>query len=267
MPSAYYNLYEHHIAHDQGAAVVSGSEEHDVQLAISRFNNFFSDRVGLRDYAPKLTQYLATHFEMQHNVGNEDFIYFRRRSEPTELENTVDFLPYCDTTAAYQEVRYHLLFPALYHNPGTGQNVPSAAVETRCSLDVPASGATLRFRVGYRAPALVVQNTTLEAEVIALAPEGSNELNQRLMRKKFWVRGQGPDVLKKPLFDTYEVDLSGYAGQHLELVLRTIRHGMVRLRVLEHRGFGTSWEDLVLVLHDRPPRDATARESADTLAR
>jgi hypothetical protein len=250
MPSAYYNMYEHHIAHDEGAAVVRGAEEHGVSLAITRFNDFFSDRVGLRDYAPKLTNYLATHFEMQHYVGNEDFIYFRRRPEPISVQNRVDFLPYCDTTAAYNEVRYHLLFPALYHNPGTGQDTPLAAVETRCSLEVPATGATLRFRVGYRAPALVLRNTTLQVDVIALAPEGSNEFDTLLKRKRFRVEGQGPDVLKKPLFETVDVDLSQYAGQQLGLVLRTTRRGVVRLRVLEHRGFGTSFEDPVLLLHD-----------------
>jgi hypothetical protein len=132
--------------------------------------------------------------------------------------------------------------------------VPVAAVETRCALDVPPTGATVRFRVGYRAPAFVLRNTTLLAEVIALAPEGSKELNRRLMREEFQVVGQGPDVLEKPLFDAFEIDLSRYAGQHLELILRTTRRGMVRLRPLEHRGFGTSWEDPVLLLHDALPR-------------
>ena len=56
--------------------------------------------------------------------------------------------------------------------------------------------------------------------------------------------------------------LSQYAGQRVELVLRTIRRGMVRLRVLEHRGFGTSWEDPVLVLHERLPQRIAAPADA-----
>ena len=248
MPSAYYNLYEHHIAHDQGAAVVAGAERNGVNLAITRYNNFFSDRVGLRDYAPRLTHYLSTHFEMLYYVGNEDFVVFRRRAEPVPEAKTIDFLKFCDTTAGYQEVRYHLLFQALYHNPGTGQASPAATVETRCGLEVPPDGARLRFRVGYRAPALVVRDTRIIAEVIALSPAGASTPNVRLMRASFAVKAQGPIVLRQPLAREYDIDLSRYAGQRLELLLRTQRFGEVLLDPFEHRGFGTTWEDPLLVL-------------------
>ena len=58
MPSRFYNLYQHHIAHDRGAEVVAASNANDVKLALTRYDDFFSDRIGMREYASDLTDYL-----------------------------------------------------------------------------------------------------------------------------------------------------------------------------------------------------------------
>ncbi len=256
MPSAYYNLYEHHIVHDGGAAVVKGDLEHGGPLAITRYNDFFSDRVLLREYAPALVDYLKTHFDMKYTVGHEDFIHLERRSEPRPKPRTVSILPWCNTSRGYQTVREHLLFPALYHDPGTGGEMPTATVETPCDVPVPREGATFVVRLGYRAPAVVVRNTTLTMEVLAV---GANE-KLLLAHEVFTVEPALPVARRKPVAPELRIDLTPWAGRTVRLILRTIRRGQVHVRPLEPRGFGTVWEGPELVLHGgAAPRRAAAR--------
>jgi hypothetical protein len=243
MPSTYYNMYEHHIAHDGGAAVIRGAEESGVRLAITSYNDFFSDRRGMREYAPDLIRYLETHFEMKYTVGREDFVHLVRRAVPIELPRETKLLPYCDISRGYQEIREHLLFPALYHDPGTGDEMEAATIETPCDVPVPSSGATLSVRVDYRAPAAVVRNTTLVAEILVVGPDSKT----LVARKLFRVEPQGEDVRRIPLAPEIRVDLGRWAGQSTRLLLRTIRRGKVMTRPLEPRGFGTIWQDPVLV--------------------
>jgi hypothetical protein len=243
MPSAYYNQYEHHIAHDQGAAVVEGAERTGARLAVTRFNDFFSDRVGLRDYAPKLAAYLRTHFEMKYTVGREDFIHLERRDEPIALPEETSLLPGCDTSRGYQHVREHLLFPALYHDPGTGGEMEAATIETLCEVAVPREGATLTVRVGYQAPSTVMPDTTLTAEILVVG----RDQKTRVARKHFRVEPQGIDVRRRALAQELRVDLSAWAGRRVRLLLRTTRRGRVHMQPLERQGFGTVWEDPKLV--------------------
>lgn len=243
LPSAYYNQYEHHIVHDQGEAIVAGAERTRAPLAITRFNDFFSDRVGLRDYAPKLTDYLRTHFEMKYTVGREDFMHLQRRDEPIPLPEETKILPYCDTGRGYQRIREHLLFPALYHEPGTGAEMEVAAIETLCEVPVPREGATLTVRVGYRSPSTVAPNTTLTAEILAI---GENQ-KTLLARRHFRVEPQGIDVRRRSLAPELRVDLSPWAGGQARILLRTTRRGRVHILPLERQGFGTVWEDPKLV--------------------
>ena len=65
MPSRYYNLYAVHVAHDQGAGVVEGAKANRVQLAVAEYNDFFSERVRLREYAPALTSYIRRNFTVE----------------------------------------------------------------------------------------------------------------------------------------------------------------------------------------------------------
>jgi len=251
MPSAYYNQYEHHIAHDQGEAVVHGAEQNAGSLAITRFNDFFSDRVGLRDYAPRLARYLRTHFEMKYTVGREDFVHLQRREHPIALPDATPLLASCDLERGYQHVREHLLFPALYHEPGTGDEMEAATIETVCQVTVPEPGAELRVRVGYRAPATVAPDTTLSAEVLVLA-RGQKTL---MARKHFIVEPRSIDVRRRALAPELRVDLSPWAGEPVRLLLRTVRRGRVHVRPLERQGFGTIWQDPKLV--DTPGSSGT----------
>jgi hypothetical protein len=239
MPSAYYNLYEHHIAHDGGAAVVAGAKRSGGALAVTRFNDFFSDRVGLRDYAPALTDYLLTHFDVQYSVGREDFLHLLRRDEPRELAVAASILPHCDLSAGYQTIREHLLFPALYHDPGTGREMEAATIETLCTVPVPSAGGVFSVRIGYRAPAAALANTTLTTEVLVVG----ESVNTLMARKLFAVKGEGVAPRRKPRKPELRIDLTPWAGSNVRLLLRTVRRGRVMVRPLEQRNFGTVWED------------------------
>lgn len=247
IPSAYYNLYEHHIAHDGGAAVVAGDQARGGKLAITRFNDFFSDKVGVRDYAPVLSDYLRTHYDLRYKVGREDFVHLERRAEPREKPRTESILPHCDTTRGYQTVREHLLFPALYHDPGTGREMEAATIETLCVVPVPPSGGIFSVRIGYRAPAVVMESTTLTAEVLTI---GENE-KTLIARKVFQVEGDLGDAWRKPLDPEFRMDLAPWRGRDVRLLLRTIRRGRVHVRPFEPRGFGTVWEDPRMLLLER----------------
>lgn len=239
MPSAYYNLYDHHIAHDGGAAVVEGAKAHAGPLAIVRFNDFFSDRRGLREYAPVLVDYLRTHYDMAYKVGREDFVHLRRRETPRTDPAGRSVLPWCDTSRGYQSVREHLLFPALYHDPGTGVEMEAATIETLCTIPVPKQGGVFSVRMGYRAPARVAPRTTLTTEVLVI---GVN--TKRLVARKVFPVEADAGVPRRVAFDPeFRLDLSPWAGRELRLILRTIRRGRVEVRPLESRGFGSVWED------------------------
>jgi hypothetical protein len=240
VPSAYYNLYQHHIAHDQGAAVVEGAEAHRVQLAFTRYNNFFSDRVGLRTYAPILAEYLITHFELLFSVGTEDYLVLRKLPQPRPQLDERDLLGDCDLSSGQQiaHTRSHLLFDSLYHNPGTGVEMPRAAVQTECRVRVPAQGAELVVELGYRQPGFIMRRGSLTMEIFA---EIDGEL-RRLFRHAFPVVANIPGRYRFPPLDEFRVDLSAYAGEEVKLVLRTTRTGQVVMDPFDFRGYGTMWQ-------------------------
>ncbi len=239
MPSPYYNLYDHHIAHDGGAAVVAGARERAGPLAITRFNDFFSDHRGLRRYAPELIDYLHDEWDMKYKVGREDFVHLVRRDSPRTDAPGESILPYCDLSRGYQTVREHLLFPALYHDPGTGREMEAATIETLCSVPVPEEGGVFEVRIDYRAPASVGPRTTLTVEVLVLNPGEKIRMGRRVFQVK-----ADPGFPRRVAFQQpFRLDLSPWAGSEVRLILRTIRRGQVEIRPLEARGFGTVWED------------------------
>jgi hypothetical protein len=248
MPSAYYNLYEHHIAHDGGAAVVEGDRRNGGRLAVARFNDFFSDRVGVREYAPVLFDYLSTDFDLRYTVGREDFVHLERREAPRQLREgqSQSILAYCDISRGYQTVEEHLFFPALYHDPGTGREMEAATIETPCAVPVPAEGGVFSVRVGYRAPAAVQRNTTLTVEVLTIGEEQKT----LMARKVFRVTGDDGNPERRPLDPELRIDLDPWRGSEVRLLLRTVRRGQVQVRPLEPRGFGTVWEDPRILLRD-----------------
>ena len=219
-------------------------------------NDFFSDRVGLRTYAPELVHHLETHYEMKYTVGREDFVHLVRRPEPIAPPPVTAVLPLCDTDRGYQTVREHLLFPALYHDPGTGSEMPSATIETPCDVPVPEGGATFAVRVDYRAPATVEPGTTLTTEVLVVGAE----FKRRMASKAFRVAPQTLDAGRVAFEPELRVDLDEWAGGNVRLLLRTIRRGRVIVQPFERTGFGTVWQDPRLILRD-PPAPPRTRAS------
>jgi hypothetical protein len=234
MPSRYYNLYEHHISHDGGAGVVSGAEAHGVRLAVTRYNNFFSDRVGLREYAPDLAQYLRKQFDIEFTVAIDKYIFLARRETRLPERQTLSVLDHCDASGEDQLVREHLLFESLYHKFET--ELYSGRVETACTVTVPEI-AELAVSIGYRQPLRVRPGTSLTVEVNAHTDRGSEPLLSEtllLRRQKDW---------RSPAFPEYRIDLSRFANQEVVLSFRSVLRGEVTMNQLDMTGFAAVWQD------------------------
>ncbi|MBW2417280.1 MAG: hypothetical protein JRH19_01970 [Deltaproteobacteria bacterium] len=240
MPSPYYNLYQHHIGHDGGAGVVAGAEATRAPLAVTRYSNFFSDRVGLRDYAPALTDYLATHFSLDYGVANDDFLVLRRRPLPVPRLPALAILEHCGSTPGMrgdQEVRSHLLFDVLYQDNGNRHLAPRHRVVARCRLRVPHGAPALRLRVGYWPPELADPGASITAEVLALHDGGSETLLEVPLPI---VPMESPELLRS-FPPEHSVDLSHLAGREITLVLRSTRQGRVQRNPFAYKSFSLMW--------------------------
>lgn len=236
MPGRYYNLYEHHIAHDDGAGVVEASEAHNVDFVVSDYNNFFSDRVGLRAYAPKLATYLRTHFEPDIDIAGDRFRYLKRRETPVAARSGFDLIDNCDLSpdsSTYS--RNHLLFASLYQ--ARNLKKPNEPVITECTFTVPHRGQ-LSVSIGYRRPIAVKRNTTLTAEIWLADGENSEPLLLKVIPvrpQKGWSSPPAPE---------YQLDLGKFAGREITLLFRTIFNGRAKMGALDLGGFALVWQDL-----------------------
>jgi 4-amino-4-deoxy-L-arabinose transferase-like glycosyltransferase len=236
VPSKYYNLYQHHIALDEGQAVVDGSEEHDVQLVMTRYDNFFSDRVGLLDYAPRLSGYIISHFERAYIGGGEEYIVYRRRPTPMAETPFADALADCDVGGG--DVGRHLLFSSLYHRSIPTDPMPETGRRTVCRIQVPAGGGELSLEIGYRKPFQVASGTTLSGRIsVAHAGEQTTLLEETLRVMK----RQGTTI-EHP-YKRFHVDLSPWQGEAVELVFETRLDGYIRTHPLDYKGFAMVWRD------------------------
>ncbi|MBW2726025.1 MAG: glycosyltransferase family 39 protein [Deltaproteobacteria bacterium] len=239
MPSAYYNLYEHHISHDAGAAVAAGAEAKHATVAVTRMNNFFSDRVGFRDYAPVLADYIDTHFEQRYTIGRSEYLLYTRRVDAVESEVFVSVLEGCEREPGKTEIKEHLLFWSLYQTTGPGVENREDTVVTRCRVTVPKAGGDFVWQMDYPRPVLVRGPTTLYVEVAIEAEQKS----RRVFSEMFDVKPGDPRISRTPAAREYRVDLSDYAGQSVELILRSTRAGHLAMSANELRGFGTRWQN------------------------
>lgn len=245
MPSAYYNLYEHHIAFDGGRAVVEGAERNRVPIALTRYNNFFSDRRGLLDYAPELADYLETRFRRSIHGGNDDYILLERRRTPIDKVPFTDAFARCeigDEPPQQAELRHHLLFSALYHKSRPGHEMPVEGRTTRCAIDVPAEGGRLELEIGYRPPFKAEPRTQLDAVISVLDVVGETEV----AREHFRVAAQAGKGPQMP-YRRARVDLSPWAGQSVELVFHTTLRGRVQVHPLDFKGFAQVYRDARLI--------------------
>jgi hypothetical protein len=240
MPGRYYNLYEHHIAHDQGAGVVEAAEKHDVDLVISDFNNFFSDRIGLRDYAPKLAQYLRSRFEPRFDVAGNRFRYLLRREEPVVGVAERDAIASCDLgggTGPEVRIEEHLLFSSLYHSRRLDR--PWKPVETSCRVAIP-DRARLAVSIDYRKPYSATRDASITAEI--WIRDGDHE--EQLLSEM--IRVEGHQGLFASPGTEHVLDLSQFAGRQVTLRFRTVFRGNVRILRLspfDDGGYTLIWED------------------------
>jgi len=257
MPGRYANYYAVHIAHDQGAGVVEALRKERVKLVVAEFNDFFSERVRLRDYAPRLVDHLRRYYTPIFNVGQDQHLFLRRRVRRRPAAARQSPLLDCDVGVDdwhYRARRDHLLFETLYHPMDTGRRgiSPRRQASTLCRVSVP-NQAHLSFSLGYRQPLEVAPGTSLTAEIWA-RPWGRPELPlERIFRETIepvpvtsWV---SPPAVER------RVDLGSVAGADVMLLFRTLYEGKVIHRALDFRGFLQFWQDPQI----ESPQRATAR--------
>ncbi len=238
MPSVYYNLYEHHIAHDGGAAVAAEAEAHGTTVAITRLNNFFSDRVGIREYAPELTRYLDTHFEQRYTIGRAEYLLYTRRDDPAAPETFSSILDDCSWSGDQTEIENHLLFRSLYQTMGPGHENHEDTLVARCPVRIPEAGGEFVWQMDYPFPVKLRTPATLFVEV-QVVDRGSTS---RVFTETLSIKTAKARRSRIPAPREYRVDLSRYAGRQVELVLRSTRTGRVVMSANEIRGFGMRWQ-------------------------
>jgi hypothetical protein len=243
MPSRYYNLYAVHIARDQGAGVVAGAREAGVGLVVTDYDDFFSERARLREYAPRLADYVRREFEIAFTLASESQLFLRRRATPLPERASLDALADCDAGASSDEprsVRDHLLFRSLHHRLAPGTPGQTQERVTRCRVRVPAD-ATLALQIGYRQPLRIDRKAQLSAEIEVSEAGATPEAGAALLRTpiplgpaRSWSSPPGPQ---------FRLDLSRWAGREVELVLRTRFQGRAEMHELDFAGFAMLWQD------------------------
>ena len=238
VPSQWYNLYEHHIAADQGRGVVDQSRTQDVEMVMTRFDNFFSDRVGLLEYAPILSNHVITHYERDFIGNDENFIVYQKRDVPEEETAFTNALMDCRSESGMSEVRNHLLFSALYHKSHPLEPISSSGISTRCRIRVPEDYSLLSLEIGYRKPSWVEPGTVLDFSISIEADHKRTlilEEETRVMPKQNAIRQQP--------FSRFDLDLRRWAGQEVDLGFETRLRGNVRNHGGDLRGFAAVYRD------------------------
>lgn len=253
MPSRYYNHYAVHIAHDRGAGVVAGARAADVALVIADYDDFFSERSKLREYAPLLVDYVRREFAIDFLLGIDEQIFLRRRAAPLPASEMLDVLADCDTRSdplGRRSVRDHLLFRSLHHEFENGAPGEIQRVVTRCRLRVP-EAATLALQVGYRQPTRIDRDAELIAEIVVIDMAAKPPRAGILLHAPISV---GPALgWSSPPGPEFRLDLSRWAGREVVLAFRSSFRGSAAMNDLDFSGFAMSWQDARLDLVPAPP--------------
>ncbi|MEE3327177.1 MAG: hypothetical protein VX252_07585 [Myxococcota bacterium] len=238
VPSKWYNLYEHHIAADRGQGVADQSRDQEVELIMTRFDNFFSDRVGLLEYAPYLSNHVITQYERDFIGHDENFIVYRKRAVPENETPFTNALMDCHSESGMSEIRNHLLFSALYHKSHPLEPLTASGISTRCRIRVPDGASVLSLEMGYRKPSWVEPGSVLDFTISIV--EGNRSVS--ILEEKMRVVPKLNAIRQQP-FRRFDLDLQAWAGQEIELEFETRIRGSVRNHGGDLRGFAAVYRD------------------------
>jgi len=217
---------------------VEASEAKGVPYVVARFNNFFSDRVGMLEYAPDLTDYVVTHFERSFVGARENYLVYKRRQEPGIEHAHESALSNCESETELAEVREHLLFSALYHRSLPSGPIPEEGTFTVCRVNVPADGGILALEIGYRRPHRSARGTTLESSIVVIDEGRRIEVLEKEVQV---VRSQ--DLPRQHAFERIEIELAPWSGKEIMLEFRTRLTGAIRTTGFDLKGFAMIYRD------------------------
>jgi hypothetical protein len=242
----YHNFYAVHIAHDGGKQAAEEAEAEDTRLVISEYNNFFSDPVGMLEFAPHLTDYVNSNFEEAFSVSTDTHMFLARRPEPIDRDRLLSILERCKIprkSGGGVYLRETPLFRAINHHYGY-HTVSSGEKRTVCNIDVPERPANLRFQVSTRSVDAVTPGTKVSIEVtIKTESDSATQSLTELTRKIPVTQSAG---WKSAAPKEYSVDLTRYAGRRVRLVMRSRLEGSLEMNPLDARGFIVRWIDPVI---------------------
>jgi hypothetical protein len=242
----YHNFYAVHVAHDGGKQAAEEAEAEGTRLVISEYNNFFSDPVGMLEFAPHLTNYVNSNFSEAFSISTDTHMFLARRPEPIERARLESILPSCDIPDDSEGgvyLRETPLYRAIDHYYGH-RTVSSGEQSTICTIDVPERPMNLRFQISTRSPDEIAPGTKLSIELTTATesdptPKAVTELTREIavMQSVGW---------KSSAPKGYSVDLARYAGRRVRLELRSRLEGSLEMNPLDARGFIVGWIDPVL---------------------
>ena len=190
------------------------------------------------EYAPDLTRYLVTHFERSFVGGRENYIVYKRRTEPATQHPYESALADCEERTELAEIRDHLLFSALYHRSVPGSPIPEEGAATLCRVQVPRDGGVLALEMGYRRPHRSQTGTTLETSIVVIDEGRRSEV---LVDRAQVVRSQ--DLPRQQAFERVEIELAPWAGREITLEFRTRLRGAIRTSGFDLKGFAMIYRD------------------------
>jgi len=230
-------------------------EARRTRLVLADYDDFFSETVGLRQYAPRLVKYLRRFFTPLLSVGVDEHLFLWRRPRPLPDLATRSPLEECDVSEfdwRVRGIRDHLLFETLYHPVQyvrEGEQVIRRQLSTRCRIRVP-DGAQLAFGVGYRQPTTVSEDALLTAEIwvrrLADPEQGLQLIFREEMQPLPATGWASPPPLERRL------DLAPFAGEEILLMFRTLFRGEARMNILDFKGFAMAWQDPQIEYEERP---------------
>lgn len=239
MPTRFRNFYAVHIGLDAGLEAAGDIEQSEARVILANYNNFFSDPGGLLGYGHELAEYIRLNFRPAFMLGNQSRMVLMRRNEPLPNVPAQPLWLMCDIRAGGFPgtfVREHLLFQSLYHS-FRGAWASNNQGLTTCQFKVPADGR-LRLGLELRQPAPALEPASARAEVWLFHTRGQPDL---LLEHEWPLATEIPSIRKAGR--EFEIDLSPWRGEVVNLMLRTVVEGQVPAAPFDLLGLSVMWND------------------------
>lgn len=239
MPTRYHNFYSVHIGQDAGRDAARDIEQSGARVVVATYENFFADPTRMLTYGRELTEYLRVNFRPVFSLGNQNHMVLVRRKKPLDETPSRPLLMMCDVPAdgvAKTFAREHLLFWSLHHSFRGAWATYNQRL-TSCQFQVPAD-ARLRLALELRQPVPAPEAASARAQVWLFRDRGRP---RRLLEHEWPLAAEIASIRKAG--QEFEIDLSRWNGEVVNLLLRTVVDGAVPQSPFDGSGLSVMWND------------------------